>query len=292
MNSINPATDSIASSVTPDETTYVEDGSGPLVVFVHGVGMNLRVWSPQMSEFADSFRVVAYDLLGHGGSPLPPDPTELRDLSDQLTRLLDHLGVERAHVVGHSMGALVALDFALRMPQRVSRLVALNAVYLRSADERASAVERARKFAEGKLDQSLEATIQRWFAPEQINSNPQAVRCVEHWLRSVDPRGYARIYNVFATADDAFVGRLGELACPALFATGELDPHSTPAMSCLMAEDSQEGRALVLEGKRHMMAFAEPEEINAHLYDFLRGEDAYQHSPREANGMTKIQCNV
>jgi pimeloyl-ACP methyl ester carboxylesterase len=90
---------------------------------------------------------------------------------------------------------------------------------------------------------------------------------VEGWLQAVDPVGYARAYRVFATSD---VGRLDGLACPALFMTGELDPHSTPEMSRAMAAAAPLGRAVVVPGHRHMAAFVAPEICNPVILEFLR----------------------
>lgn len=267
----NAAVDMGVRFSTPDGTTYVEAGAGEPIVFVHGVGMNHRVWSPQLSFFSGECRAIAYDLMGHGESPLPPQPTALSHLSGQLSRLLDYLEVGRVHLVGHSMGALVALDFALRHPHRVSRLVALNAVYQRSKTERASAVERANRLDTGDMDQTTEATIERWFEPGQNEANPTAISRVRHWLESADRTGYARIYRLFAISDDAFAGQLGGLRLPALFVTGEHDPNSTPEMSRRMASEAPDGSALVIDGQRHMMSFFAPELVNPHIHRFLLG---------------------
>lgn len=260
---------------TPDGTAYMETGAGDPIVFVHGVGMNRGVWAPQLSFFSSRYRTVAYDMLGHGESRLPPETTELGHLSDQLVALLDHLGIERAHLVGHSMGALVVLDLALRQPKRVKRLTALNAVYQRSPAQRSAVVNRAQQLRAGVVDRTIEATISRWLMPGQSALDREAVNRVRTWLQTADRTGYARIYSLFATADDAFAGRLGNLSMPALFATGEFDPNSTPSMSRQMAAEASEGHALVVDGKRHMMAYFAADFINPYIFNFLTGTGIY-----------------
>ena len=98
---------------------YEARGSGPAVVLLHGGGLDLGMWDPQVEPLARSFRVIRYDARGHGRSTARMGPySTLEDLR----RLLDHLGVARAHLVGLSMGAGVALDFAINHPERVSKL--------------------------------------------------------------------------------------------------------------------------------------------------------------------------
>src|SRR4051794_29275744 len=93
------------------ETQFMRAGTGPSVVLVHGVGLNAWIWQPQIEALTQSFDVIAYDTLGHGGSSRPPAEPTLADYRAQLNALLDALGVRRASLVGHSMGALVALEF-------------------------------------------------------------------------------------------------------------------------------------------------------------------------------------
>ncbi len=266
-----------------DGTAWIEAGSGEPLVLVHGVGMNRAVWAPQITYFVErGYRVIAYDMLGHGDSPLPPATTELADLRRQLGALLDELGIERAHLVGHSMGSLVVVDFALDSPGRVCDVVALNAVYERSPAQRSAVQDRARRLAEGSADATMEETLDRWFSPEQRARKPDCIAAVRQWLDAVDPAGYARVYGCFARADDAFTGRLQDLAVPALFITGERDPNSTPAMSSRMAAESPLGELAVVPGERHMMAYVEPDSVNPLIDRFIRQAEGGQAADAEA----------
>lgn len=253
----------------PDRTAYRAEGEGEPIVFIHGVGMNKDVWAPQLDAFAATHRVVLYDMLGHGGSPLPPAEPTLADYAGQLHRLLDALGIDRANIVGHSMGSLVALAFALAHPERVLRLVALNAVYDRTPEQRAAVEARAALLAEEGMGATLDGTLARWFGKAEEPALAEKARQVRTWLEAVDPVGYARTYRLFATSDDAFVGRLDRLRMPALFLTGEHDRNSSPEMSLRMAALAPNGVAQVVAGERHMMSFTSPETINPILRDFL-----------------------
>jgi len=122
-------------------THYQQTGTGPDVVMIHGLTGNLAVWHLKIVPLLmDRFRVLCYDLRGHGYSSVPPTGYAADDLAGDLHLLLDELGIERALIVGHSYGADVALYYALHHPERVDRVVAIEAglpalVHERSRDE-------------------------------------------------------------------------------------------------------------------------------------------------------------
>ncbi|MEW6345918.1 MAG: alpha/beta fold hydrolase [Pseudomonadota bacterium] len=240
------------------------------VVLIHGVGMNQSVWSSQIEPLtAAGYRVAAYDMLGHGESALPTAAPTLDEYASQLNALLDAMGVERAHVVGHSMGALVALEFALTHPQRTLSVVALNAVYDRTPAQREAVMTRAATLGDPPFDTGIDATLSRWFGDPVPRHLTQAAQAVRALLLSVDPIGYARTYQLFARSDDAHVGRLAGLAVPALFLTGECDPNSSPAMSRAMAAAAPLGHAEIIANERHMMNVTDPGRVNERLLAFL-----------------------
>ncbi|MGN6651263.1 alpha/beta fold hydrolase [Trinickia sp.] len=239
------------------------------VVLIHGVGMNHSVWAPQVDALTARYRVVAYDMLGHGGSVLPTAMPTLDEYASQLERLLDALRIERAHVVGHSMGALVALEFALTHPSRTRSVVALNAVYDRTPGQREAVMNRAATLGEAPAVAGIDVTLERWFGDPVPAHLTQAAEAVRELLLTVDPVGYARTYQLFARSDDAHVGRLSSLAVPALFLTGECDANSNPAMSLAMAAAAPHGRAQIIANERHMMNVTNPAQVNERLLEFL-----------------------
>ncbi|MDR6387251.1 alpha/beta fold hydrolase [Paraburkholderia caribensis] len=254
------------------------------VVLIHGVGMNQSVWAPQIDALTSAYQVVVYDMLGHGNSALPTAMPTLDEYAAQLDALLDTLQIGRAHVVGHSMGALVALEFALAHPERTLSVTALNAVYDRTPAQRAAVMNRAATLGEASAEKpaeaGIDATLSRWFGDPVPAHLTQAARAVRGLLLSVDPVGYARTYRLFASSDDAHVGRLASLPVPALFLTGECDPNSSPAMSRAMAAATPHGRAEIIANERHMMNVTDPARVNASLLAFLAEVSA--SSPRAA----------
>ncbi|MFY9477745.1 MAG: alpha/beta hydrolase [Aquabacterium sp.] len=267
-----------------DGTHYAVYGQGTPLVFIHGVGMAQEVWAPQVIGFCRQHTVVTYDMLGHGRSPLPPEAPTLGDYAEQLRRLLDQLGLKRAHIVGHSMGALVALEFALRAPERCLSVAALNGVYCRTQAQRDAVMARVHGLklqSTGAEAAGIEGTLSRWFGEPVPPSLVSAAYVCRHLLNNVQPLGYARTYGLFATSDRAHEGRLAQLQMPSLFMTGEFDPNSTPAMSQAMAQATPQGRCQVLAGERHMMCLTGVPQVHGELQPFLLAAQA-GHTDLEA----------
>ena len=253
----------------PDGTIHMRSGGETAgrtpVVFIHGVGMSRRFWAPQMAAFGSRRDCIAYDMLGHGSSPLPPEKACLADYAAQLHALMDTLDIGRAVIVGHSMGALVALEYALDHPERVAAVVPMNAVFRRPPEQRQAVLGRLEALRHGGMEANREQTLRRWFGGAAGPEQAENYALLDEALREADPEGYRRSYGVFATSDAAHAGRLSSLARPACFLTGALDPNSTPAMSEEMAALAPAGRVVVLDGERHMMSFISPEPVNAVL---------------------------
>ena len=251
-------------------TGYAVYGAGPqTMVLIHGVGLNRQVWQAQVDHFAADYRVVVYDLWGHGESRLPDDDLTLASYAEQLKVLFDRLKIETAIVVGHSMGALIAVQFALDYPEHVSALVPLNIVYRRTSTQRAAVVARAEHVLRTWAITGIEQTLHRWFADKTDAASQKKIERVGAWLAEADPVGYGRTYLLFAQSDALFVGRLSELGMPTLYMTGENDRNSAPAMSVEMAEETGRGEAAVVPDEAHMMAYISPEKINRRLRQFL-----------------------
>lgn len=256
-----------AAGITPQGTAWSLYGKGVPVVLVHGVGMAQEVWTPQINSLAADFEVLVYDMWGHGKSALPAGPLALSQYAQQLVDLLDHLGIAKAHLVGHSMGALVVLEFALDHPSQCHGVVAMNAVFSRTQDQSDLVQKRAEELLRHGAQANLDDTMKRWFGSPVDPGFEMAEKLSREMLEEVNPQGYARAYKVFATADAQHAPRLNQLKPPALFFTGELDPNSTPAMSHAMAKLVPHAEVNVLAGHRHMMSLTAPDQVSLVLRD-------------------------
>ena len=265
--------DSLTSGKTSNGTAWNRCGNGPTLVLLHGVGMNKSVWAPEVNILSESFDVVIYDMWGHGGSDLPNRELNLIDYTKQLADLLSELGIDSAVVAGHSMGALIALDFAINNPDICLGVCALNAVFNRSAEQSAAVKKRAADLAAGGVSVNLDETLDRWFGQPGTHEFPEAEALARELLLDVNPKGYEAAYSVFAVSDKAHLNSLPNLSVPSLFFTADGDPNSTPEMSVAMAALALSGASKVLTGHRHMMTLTAPIEVSATLATFIESSN-------------------
>lgn len=222
------------------------DGAGPALVLIHGVGLRAEAWGGVVRLVAGSRTVHAVDMPGHGHSPLD-GAANMSDFTDRIGSYVESLDAP-VTLAGHSMGAMIALEVAGRMPDRITGVAALNAIYRRTP-EAAKAVQARAGELDGVSIPSPDATLARWFGDATTNA---AVAC-RTWLTGVDPKGYATAYRIFAHQDGPSDDLLAQLPMPALFQTGPHDPNSTPAMSEAMGQLAPQGRADIVPRAAHMM---------------------------------------
>ncbi|WP_299896602.1 alpha/beta hydrolase [uncultured Ruegeria sp.] len=240
----------------------IQTGTGPEILLLHGVGLRAEAWGAQLDELASEARLTAPDMPGHGESPLSFFDTELSEYSEAARNVLGSLNGP-VLVVGHSMGAMIALDLAAKAPDRICGVVAMNAVFERGA-KAAQAVQERAAGLDGETPVDPNSTLRRWFG--DIGS-PERDACRE-WLMAMDPAAYKLTYTVFAQSQNPLRDELEKLGCPALFLTGSLEPNSTPDMSRKMAEVTPNGRALIIDGAAHMMPMTHSIQVNAAVSSF------------------------
>ncbi len=255
-------------SSTLHGAAYVDAGEGEPVVLIHGVGLRLEAWAPQIESLAATHRVIAVDLPGHGASFPIGHGSGLAAFVDWFVAALDDLGLDSVNVAGHSMGALIAGGCAVTTPERVRRVALLSAVHRRDREASFAVRARAAEIAAGKVDPI--APLSRWFGDECVASEPYQV--VKEWLAAVDLEAYATAYGAFAEGDVLYADRWPSVTCPALFLTGEHDPNSTPQMTLDLAAASPRGEACIIADHRHMVNMTAPDEVTAALRHWLTRE--------------------
>jgi pimeloyl-ACP methyl ester carboxylesterase len=260
-------------------TTHVRhNGKGSAkvcpIVLLHGLGMQSTIWQPQIDILQNDFDVVTFDMLGHGQSSLPPQNPSLTDYADQVLSVMDALDIPSAHIAGHSMGALIGLEFALTHPERVRSVTPMNGVYCRPPHLQQTAESRARELEANGGITSPDETLKRWFGDPIPQELVEPAEICRRFLMSVNAVGYMRTYRLFVENDRRHAGRLENLAVPALFMTSENDPHSTPEMSRAMAAAAPDSRCIVLPKERHMMTLTAPAAVTRHLISFVREVEA------------------
>ncbi|MGA8210349.1 MAG: alpha/beta fold hydrolase [Nocardioidaceae bacterium] len=241
-------------------------GDGPPVVLLHPLGVDRTVWRP-VEESVPGYRFLTYDLPGHGAAPAPRERCTVEDLSDQLADLLRAADLGPAHVVGVSLGGLVAQALAAREPRLVDHLVVVDAVAVYPAAMRDMWRERAALVRARGIEPVVVATLELWFTAGALERDDHVVRTVRSLLSGTDPEGYARACEVLETADTT--GLLDRITAPTMVVCGEDDAPAFTTAASRLAEAVAHGRLEWLSGARHAGAFEHPSEFAALLASFL-----------------------
>jgi 3-oxoadipate enol-lactonase len=241
-----------------DHTTAIIDRpprggeDAPPVVLVHALGLDRLMWRAVIDLLPTDRRVLAYDLRGHGTAGLAPTVRGLAHWSDDLLDVLDATGIERAHVVGLSLGGAIAQVFALAHPERVHRLDLVATV----STPRPAFVERGRTAIEQGMGAVLPATLARWFTAQALATNGPSVRYARGMVRRSDPTVWAASWRALAEVDTQ--RNLRHLRVPTRVIAGEHDASTPPATMALIARAVPGATFHVIPGAPHMISLETP----------------------------------
>ena len=271
---------------------YEESGSGVPVVFVHEFAGDYRSWEMQMRHFARSYRCIAYNARGYPPSDVPADGERYSQdrARDDIRAVLDTLKIDKAHIVGLSMGGFAALHFGFTYTERARSLVVAGCGYGAAPNQRQQFAEEAeaaaRKFEEG-MAKAAEAYA---LGPTRVqfqNKDPRGWQEFAHQLAEHSSEGSARtLRGVQKRRPSLFdlVDRMTAITVPTLVMTGDEDwPCLEPAL--LMKRTIPTAALVVMANAGHTINLEEPAAFNQHLADFLRAVDAGAWPHRDPRAM-------
>lgn len=228
-------------------------GSRPVVVCLHGVGLDRSLWYPWIPVIATRYAIILIDLLGHGCSDNPAGCCKVSDFVEQVDQLIVHLQVPKIYLVGFSMGALIAQAFAAIKAEKLQGMILLHSVYQRTEAQCRSVKKRYEITKSEGPAATVEPAIKRWFSPEYTETQVDEMDAIRDIFREHRGDGYEKAYRLFAHAEDAMREiSVKSPCCPALIITGSLDFGSTPAMSAKLCADIPDAELIINPGHRHM----------------------------------------
>lgn len=255
------------------ELTGPEDA--PVIVLIHGLGLNRQIWAKYTARFAARYRVLGYDLYGHGDSAPPPEKPSLSLYAEQLRGLLDALGIGQCALIGFSLGGMINRRFAMDYPDRVSALAILNSPHEREPEAQKLIEQRALDSAAGGPGATLDATIERWFTDGFRATHPDFIERVRAWVLANDAELYAESRQVLAFGVVELIRPTPPLTQPTLVMTCENDSGSTPAMSQSIAAEISGAQVIIVPGLQHMGLCENPSFFITAVAEFL--ETVLQH---------------
>ena len=245
---------------------YIKKDSTPLV-FIHGVGLDHKMWKPQI-ENLNEFSTISYDLLGHGKTPCKKEKLNLTDFSNQLNEILEHLNIEKIHLVGFSLGSLIALDFASKSEDKIDKLILIGTTYKRSREEKSLVIDR---YNQAKLNKPIsKQALKRWFTDEYLEKNPKTYDLFMDILNknSVDHKNFLKAYELFANHEDN-TQVIQNITSKTLVMTGSDDPGSTPAMSKELTKNLANSRYVEIKNGKHLCSIECADDVNMNIRNFI-----------------------
>ncbi len=245
---------------------YESVGSGDCLLLLHGLGSSVRDWEEQIDAFAEHFWVLMVDVRGHGRSDKPAGPYSVKQFSDDVAALLDGLGVSEAHVVGLSMGGMIAFQLAIDFPERMKRLVIVN-----------SAAELMPQTFKQKFEVWQRFAILRFLGMRKmgeflaprlfIKAEHASIRetFVERWAEN-DKRAYTDALR--ALVGWSVMDCVHEIGVPVLVIAADED-YIPLADKEAYVEKLANGRLLIIEDSRHATPVEHPEIFNTAVLQFL-----------------------
>jgi pimeloyl-ACP methyl ester carboxylesterase len=252
------------------ELYYEIAGAGEPLLLIGGFGGDHMIWSQVAAELSSRYRIISFDNRGMGQSSPSQGPYAIRDLADDAAALFDAIGIEQAHVAGHSMGGQIAQELALSRPDLVSSLLLVSSC-ARCDERNKSLLEQHGKLHAIADIKTCALLIMPWLYTNRFYSRPGAIDELMDWILKYPfqptPTELERqscAINAFDAAD-----RICAINCPTLLMVGEEDIMIPPAFSRNLADSIPRAQLQILPGTGHGLLVESPDAVAGVMLDFL-----------------------
>ena len=251
---------------TTSGTFYVfnkKEQSTP-IVFIHGVGLTYEIWQPQLNFFKN-YSNLSYDILGHGKSSLKKQNINFDDFSNQLIELIDEIKIDKIHLVGFSIGSLIARNFATKYSDRLQSLILLGSIYKRSEQQQKIVNER---FDQAKKELKLSRqALKRWFSDKYLENNPNTYEKISSILSGNNMANFLKVYELFVKHKNN--EDFKKIQTKTLIMTGEYDIGSTIEMSQQLNNIIKNSELKIIKDGKHLCGIECADEVNLSIKNFI-----------------------
>jgi 3-oxoadipate enol-lactonase len=248
----------------------VEGAAGkPVLVLANSLGTTREVWAPQVPVLAQRFRLLRFELPGHGADQGQPPPGSFRvgDLGLAVLALLDEHGLDRVCYAGISLGGMIGMWLAAHAPARIAALgLCCTSAYLPPAS---AWLDRAARVRSTGMASITGQAVGRWFTPAFVRSSPAVAAAAAAMLEATDPEGYAGCCEAIAAMD--LRDDITSVTAPTLVIAADQDPATPPAHGALIAQRVRYSRLVVIRGASHLANLEAPGPVTDALLGHLLG---------------------
>jgi 3-oxoadipate enol-lactonase len=239
----------------------------PWLTFSHALCNDMSLWDDQVELLADHFRILRYDHRGHGNSEATAAPYSFPMLIDDVIAIWDHVGVERSHWCGLSIGGMIGYGLAQQHGDRMLSLTACDARPDAPPDYQAYFQYRIDTARAKGMAGLVEPTIDRWFTAATRERNPPVLDKVRAMIRQTNPVGHEGCCEALKTL--AFGSRLGDIKVPTMIIGGAMDKGAPPNVLLEAAQAIPNARHVIVPDAGHISNLENPPHFNAALKSFL-----------------------
>jgi 3-oxoadipate enol-lactonase len=240
--------------------------TAPAIVLHHPLATNLAIWDEITPVLAPKFRVVRFDARGHGQTEAPKGAYSFETLTADTIGLMDHLGIERAHFLGLSMGGMVGQYLGLMHPQRVISLQLVSTSSRVPPEGAAMWDDRIKAAREKGMAGQVDGAMQRWVS-EAGRKNAALVARLAKMIEATPVEGYAGWGGAIRNLN--ITGRLKAIKLPTRVIVGALDPATPPAAAEAIHREIAGSDLIVMPGVSHMLCAEDPAGFHKHVTEFL-----------------------
>lgn len=242
----------------------------PWLLLSNSLATDHTMWDDQIADLAKLRRVVRYDTRGHGQSSAPPGPYSFADLVGDVVSILDDLDIEKADVLGLSIGGMTALGLGLAFPARVKRLICACARAEFPPPAIAMWDQRIAAAKAGGLESLADETLGRWFTEPYRKLNPERLSRVRRMIVSTSVEGYCGCSEALKTLD--YFRHLANLTVPTHYISGSADTAAPPQVMQAMADATPHARLDVIANASHIANIENAPAFTSAAITFLQAQ--------------------
>lgn len=253
------------------QSSYSICGSGPAIIFIHGIGARKTSWDNVTQHLKDRFTCISYDLRGHGESPKGDFPYSLEALVNDLEALRKEMNISKVHLVGHSLGGMIGPAYALSFPDNVLSISILSSAAFRTPDDKNKVNSVVQSMKDKGIEQVLSTLTDRWFTDEFIKNRSIDVEKRLNQVLDTDSEVFLEVFRIYAETEMS--PWLNQINHPCLVLTGEKDGGCNPQLNKQIADSLSDSKLVILKGYKHSLLIEAPRIVGNHLKDFLTSRE-------------------
>lgn len=275
----------IEMTVNKLSVSYTDEGpdEAPVIILIHGFPLNKSMWNKQIEALIENFRVIAYDIRGHGNSAQGAEDFSIELFADDLLSLMDALKIEKAMLCGLSMGGYIALNAIENFPKRFNALILCDTTCMADTPEgiekRMLAVDNVTKYG---IEPYANESIKNLFAPESFVTSKEKIAVVKEMIMKTSVQSLSRTLIALTRRKETCT-KLAGITVPALIVVGKEDQITPPEAALVMQKKIKGSKLNIIEHAGHLSNIENSFEFNNQLLKFASSvyQQSDQHTKRD-----------